>query len=85
MIFCEPPPPNSCILVSLFSQCVCFGNIPENYMLCPELGLSWNQDFKLMVVNFNDTLHNLESNFDLKLVSVPDLCKKNMGYIKDSL
>ena len=52
------------------TQCVVFGKIPENYKLCPELGLRWEQDFKLLGVNFNGTLQNMESNFEIKLIEI---------------
>ena len=58
------------------TQCVCFGNVPINNILCPELGLRWNQDFKLLGVNFNGTLNDMDSNFDLKINEIKSVINK---------
>ena len=47
-----------------------FGKIPENCNLCPELGLRWEQEFKLLGVNFNGTLRNMEINFENNLIEI---------------
>ena len=52
------------------TQCVVFGKIPENCNLCPELGLRWEQEFKLLGVNFNGTLRNMEINFENNLIEI---------------
>lgn len=58
------------------TQCVCFGTVPINNILCPELGLRWNQDFKLLGVNFNGTLNDMDSNFDLKINEIKSVINK---------
>ena len=52
------------------TQCVVFGKIPENHNLSPELGLRWEQEFKLLGANFNGSLRNMEINFEKKLVEI---------------
>ena len=42
------------------SQFTVFGTIPDNYILCQELGLKWDQQFKLFGVVFDCTLSNMD-------------------------
>jgi hypothetical protein len=47
------------------TQCVMIGDVPgDNFELCPELGLKWSQNFKLLGVDFDAGLLDMHKNFD---------------------
>ena len=52
------------------TQCTVFGKVPENYILCHDLGLKWDQQFKLLGVTLDGTLSNMDINYDLKLLEI---------------
>ncbi len=59
------------------TQCVVFGKIPPtDYVLCRELGLKWDQNFKLLGIKFDGTLSNIESNYDEKIDDIRTVMKK---------
>ena len=46
------------------TQCVVFGKLPPgNRRLCPELNQNWDQEFKLLRVDFDGMLTNMGKNF----------------------
>ena len=46
------------------TSAVWFGkNHDSNVKLCPELGLKWSKTFKLLGLNFDNNLENMESKF----------------------
>ena len=57
------------------TQCTVFGIIPDNYILCQDLGLKWDQQFKLLGVVFDGTLSNMDLNLDLKLLEIRSAIK----------
>lgn len=58
------------------TQCIVFGKIPRgNYKICPDLNLRWEQDFKLLGVNLNGTLSNIDENFSLKMNEIRGVIK----------
>ena len=59
------------------TQCVVFGKIPAaDYVLCTELGLKWDQNFKLLGIKFDGTLSNIGTNYDEKINDIRTVMKK---------
>ena len=56
------------------TQCIVFGRIPAaNYKLCEDLNLKWEQNFKLLGVEFDGMLSNMDKNFDIKMREINDV------------
>ena len=52
------------------TQCVIFGDTENKNKLCADLGLDWNQEFKLLGVIFNGDTLNFTLNFDNKIIEI---------------
>lgn len=53
------------------TQCITIGKLPRgDPTICGHLGLRWDQKFKLLGVEFDGLLNNIESNFELKLFEI---------------
>jgi hypothetical protein len=58
------------------TQCVVFGYIPNvNYKLCEHLSLKWDQRFKLLGVEFDGMLENMNINYEIKIKEVRYIMK----------
>ena len=58
------------------SQCVIFGNLPiDNYKLCNHIKLKWDQNFKLLGVEFDGMLENMNANYEHKLKEMRSIMK----------
>ena len=50
--------------------------IPNDYILCRDLGLKYDQQFNLLGITFDGTLSNMEINFDKKILEIRTAIKK---------
>ena len=56
------------------TQATIFGTVPDDGgILCPDLGLKWDQSFSLLGVDFTADLSNMNSNFDKKIEEIKEI------------
>ena len=56
------------------TKAIWFGKAAEyTHRLCPDIPLIWDNKFRLLGIDFDNTLSNMERNFDLKMEEIRNL------------